>query len=165
MSTPGILSRAVVVARELPASAVNRIVGAVLALPTGIVLGLAMYLTPDPAGFGTHRQLGLSGCVLLTWTGWPCPMCGMTTTFSHLAHLQLVEGVINQPFGLVLFTGTALTFAVGASDLVIGAGRWRQALAWLERRESSVALFLVVGLLVGWTYKILLMKNFFPWSP
>lgn len=132
----------------------DRMVGAVLALPTGTVLAVAGSLTPDPTGMGTHRQLGLGGCAMLTATGIPCPMCGMTTTFTWLAHLHLVRGTLNQPFGLVLFSCTVLAFALGVSDLVLPRGRWRRALAWIDQREGWVAGGLMLGLVAGWAYKI-----------
>ena len=47
---------------------------------------LAMVLTPNPSGLGTHRALGLPPCLFLTLTGWLCPSCGLTTSFTHFAH-------------------------------------------------------------------------------
>lgn len=139
----------------LSTSIQDRLVGAVLALPTGTVLGLAVSLTPDPSGMGTHRQLGLGGCSMLVSTGVPCPMCGMTTTFAHLAHLHLLDGLLTQPFGVVLFTLTTLTFLVGVSDLALPARRWRRTLAWIEPREGWIAGGLMAGLVLGWAYKVL----------
>lgn len=146
--------------RAVPLGLQNRMVGLLLAGPTGLVLAIARALTPDPAGVGTHRQLGLGGCALLTFTGTPCPMCGMTTTFSHLAHLEIWQGVINQPFGLILFALTVLSFSVGAYDLLTGVGLWRRLLRVVERWETHVAVALMIGLILGWTYKIAAVQNF-----
>ena len=33
---------------------------------------------------GTHQQLGLPPCNFVTLTGYPCPACGMTTSFALL---------------------------------------------------------------------------------
>lgn len=132
----------------------DRLVGAAVALPSGVVLSVARSLTPDPAGMGTHLQLGLGGCAFLTATGVPCPMCGMTTTFTHLAHFSPLEALVTQPFGVVLFAGTVAAFAVGTADLVSPAGRWRRLVSWLDRREGWVAGFLLLGLVAGWAYKI-----------
>ena len=128
---------------RLSSAVQDRLIGLILFLPTGTVLGIALYLTPNPAGMGTHRQLGLGGCAVLTMTGFPCPMCGMTTTFTHLAHLHLIEGTLNQPFGLFLFLATVLGAAVGLLDLIRPAGRWRRVLGWIERRETALAVFLL----------------------
>ncbi len=140
----------------------DRIMGAIIGLPTGSVLLTALLLTPDPSGMGTHRQLGLSGCAVLTLSGYPCPMCGMTTTFTHLAHLQIIEGTINQPFGLFLFTGTLLAFLVGAADMIFARGAWRRALAVVERFELAIAIGLLGGMFAGWAYKIALVKDYLP---
>lgn len=45
--------------------------------------GLSAWLSPDPQGHGTHRQLGLAPCSFLMLTGRPCPSCGATTAFAH----------------------------------------------------------------------------------
>lgn len=138
----------------LAAATQDRLIGLGMALPTGVLLVVARSLDPDPAGMGTHKQLGLGGCAMLTGTGVPCPMCGMTTTFAHLADLHLVEGTLNQPFGLVLFLGTVFSFALGTSDLLMPRGRWRKVLAVVDRHEALVAGGLLVGLVAGWAYKI-----------
>lgn len=141
----------------------DRLVGLTLLAPTGTVLGIAMYLTPDPAGMGTHRQLGLGGCALLTMTGLPCPMCGMTTTFTHLAHLHVIEGIVNQPFGLFLFLATVLGAVVGLLDLISPSARWRRVLGWIDRRETALAIFLLGGMGLGWVYKVIMVKGFPFW--
>ncbi len=137
----------------------DRLVGLALSLPSGIVLAIAGLLTPDPSGLGTHRQLGLGGCAMLTGTGVPCPMCGMTTTFTHLAHLQPVQGALNQPFGVVLFACTVAAFAVGLSDLAVPRGRWRRALGLVDRHEGKIAGGLLLGLVLGWLYKIAVVRE------
>ena len=141
----------------------DRLVGLALLLPTGTVLGIAISLTPDPSGMGTHRQLGLGSCAILSATGLPCPMCGMTTTFTHLAHLHLIEGILNQPFGLFLFLGTVAGAVVGLLDVIRPAGRWRRILQWIEQRETALAVFLLAGMGLGWLYKVILVKGFPFW--
>ena len=135
----------------------DRLVGFLVALPTGMVLAVARGLTPSADGVGTHMQLGLGGCTVLTTTGWPCPMCGMTTTFSHLAHLQPLEAVATQPFGVVLFVATLWIFAVGAADALVPRGRWRRLLDVLVRNEVQVAVGTLAGLGLGWMYKVAMM--------
>lgn len=137
----------------LPSWLLDRAVGAVIGLPSLGVLLIGAWLTPSPQGYGTHTQLGMGGCTMLTLSGWPCPMCGMTTTFSHMSHLHLLDAAINQPFGVVLWSLTLATAAIGLSDLVAARGLWRKALAVVQRREDTYAMFLLVGLLGGWLYK------------
>ena len=148
---------------RLSSATQDRLVGLSLFLPSGTVLGIAVSLTPDPAGMGTHRQLGLGGCAILTATGLPCPMCGMTTTFTHLAHFHLLDGMLNQPFGLFLFLGTVLAAGVGLLDLLMPASRWRMVLGWIERRETALAVFLLAGMGLGWIYKVVMVKGFPFW--
>ena len=131
----------------------DRLIGAVLAVPSGVVLGIALSLSPDPAGVGTHQQLGLGGCTILTAFGVPCPMCGMTTTFTHFAHLEILDGFLNQPFGAVLFGLTVLFFATGTADLVQPAARWRRLLGVLDRHEGAIAAVLLLGMIGGWAWK------------
>ncbi len=140
-----------------PAGSLNRAVGLVVGAPAWTVLGLAAWLTPASEGFGTHLQLGLSECTMLHLTGYPCPMCGMTTTFALLAHFRPVDAFFNQPFGLVLFSATVAAAAIGFADLLSGRGYWRSALRWIDRRESRLAGVLMFGMLGGWVYKVIRM--------
>ena len=55
------------------------------------VLGVARWLAPAQAGHSTHTQLGLDPCTFLALTGWPCPMCGATTTFALMADGRIVQ--------------------------------------------------------------------------
>ena len=135
----------------------TRLIGAAVATPALLVLGLSAWLTPNPQGYGTHLQLGLSGCTLLELTGWPCPMCGMTTTFALLAHLRPLDALRTQPFGLVLFGITVLAAVLGGLDLLAGRGALRAALRRMEPFEGRISVGLLVGLLVGWAYKAALL--------
>jgi hypothetical protein len=143
--------------RAFPEASVSRSVGLALALPTWTVLGIARWLEPAAEGFGTHRQLGLAGCTVMTLTGWPCPMCGMTTTFSLMADLRFAEAFHNQPFGVVLFTLTFLGALVGLADTLSGGGLLWRILRWLSPYEQKIALSLLVGMILGWGWKMLLM--------
>lgn len=161
----GVFARPVRWFQALGAAVQDRLVGLALALPSGAVLGTALWLSPDPAGVGTHRQLGLGGCTILTNFGVPCPMCGMTTTFTHLAHLEVVPGVLNQPFGLVLFSATVAAFAIGLSDLVLPRQRWRRVLAVVDRHEGKIAAGLLLGMFGGWAWKWAAMEGMLSFLP
>lgn len=39
-----------------------------------------------PRTHGTHRQLGLPACTMLSTVGFPCPSCGMTTSIALVFH-------------------------------------------------------------------------------
>ncbi len=144
---------------RIPASLIDRSVGALLFFPGATVLGLSGWLTPSAAGVGTHTQLGLGACMMLSLTGIPCPMCGMTTTFALMAEGRVIEALKNQPFGVVLFLLTLLGTGLGATELVLARGTWRRVMAWVEAREARVAVGILVGMILGWGYKILLLKG------
>ena len=76
------------------------------------VLVLSRWLRPDPSGMGTHRQLGLPACALLTLTGLPCPACGLTTAFAHMARWHLSAALRANPLGVPLFALTVAVFMV-----------------------------------------------------
>ena len=145
--------------RRRTAHTQDRLVGITLALPSGLVLVIARLLTPAAEGIGTHKQLGLGGCTVLTLTGYPCPMCGMTTTFTHMAHLEPLAALATQPFGVVLFSATVAVFSIALADLIHPAGRWRRTMGWLERREGWMAGGLLLGLALGWIYKLSVMQG------
>jgi hypothetical protein len=135
----------------------HRILGALFAFPSWGVLGIARALQPSPNGFGTHRQLGLASCSMLAFTGWPCPMCGMTTTFAWMARGSVSEALRTQPFGIVLFLCTALVALLGAFDLLTGRGALGRLGSLLQRVETKVATGLLGGMLLGWAYKAMIL--------
>ncbi len=140
-----------------PPGIADRVAGFVLGGGAIAVLGIAMHLTPDPNGYGTHRQLGLGACTMMSLTGWPCPMCGMTTTFTLFAHGRLLEAMVNQPFGTVLFPATVAMALLGLVDAATGRGAQRGALRWIQRRERMWAGILLFGMIGGWIYKCVRM--------
>jgi hypothetical protein len=80
---------------------------ALIAVGLVTVFGIARWLNPrnedgSPRRMETHRQLGLPPCTFYWVTGWPCPSCGMTTSFSHLAHGDMGESLRSNPAGTLL---------------------------------------------------------------
>ena len=139
---------------RLHGAAGRRVLSLLIGLPTWAVLATAISLSPDPRGFGTHRQLGLGTCTVMRLTGYPCPMCGMTTCFTHMAHLDPLGALLAQPFGVVLFLVTLGLASVAAVELISPRGRWERLLNQVMLREQTLAMILVVGLLSGWVYKL-----------
>lgn len=135
----------------------RRMVSLVLVLGTGFVLALAAWLTPATQGHGTHQQLGLNGCSVLTATGYPCPMCGATTTFAHWAHLQPIQGLINQPFASLLFLMTVATFGISLVETVDPRGRWRQLSDWVGTADLPLSILFLGFMIASWVYKMWLM--------
>jgi len=132
----------------------DRIFSVLALVPAGALLTIAARLDPDPAGMGTHRQMGLGPCSFLTWTGWPCPTCGMTTTFSLAADGRLLDAFINQPFGLVLFLVDVAIVVVAILELVAPRRRWRRLFAWVMDREGWASLAILIGMMCGWAVRL-----------
>ena len=142
----------------LSARTLSRVISIGLAGGTGTVLGLAAWLEPSPLGHSTHTQLGLGSCTFLTLSGFPCPMCGMTTTFSLMAHFHPIAALLNQPFGVVLFLMTVGVFAISVSEAVLPRDRWSRLLDRLAPWETLLATLFLVGMALGWLYKIAVMR-------
>jgi hypothetical protein len=115
------------------------------------VLAIAARLDPDARGVGTHEQLGLAPCGWLVQFGWPCMSCGMTTAFSHMAHLRPLSALAAQPMGAVLYLATAVTAVLTAVSVVTGRD-WPSLYIYLyEPRVWSGVLLMWMA---AWAYKI-----------
>lgn len=97
-------------ARDARLSVGGRILALLLAALAASVLGVAAWMNPDPAGHGTHMELGLPPCGWAVGLGIPCPTCGMTTSFALAAEGHLLAAAHAQPFGLGLCLSTAAGF-------------------------------------------------------
>ena len=124
-----------------------------LALAVGClaVLITAATLTPDPAGLGTHAELGLAPCGFLTRTGLPCLSCGMTTSFAWFVRGNLLASFYVQPMGCVLALATAMTFWIALYGAITAKPIGR-LLAQLQDRYY-VAPLLALAIL-AWAWKM-----------
>jgi len=66
------------------------------------LLAAAAWLKPNPAGLGTHTQLGLPGCTMYTLVGIRCPGCGMTTSWAHMMKGDLTSALRTNVGGVLL---------------------------------------------------------------
>jgi len=126
-----------------------RLRGLAVAAPCVVALALAAMLTPRKAGHGTHERLGLPPCEFLQRTGYPCPSCGMTTSFAAMAHGQFALALRSQAFGALLSLAVAVLALTGLGELLAG----RPLLDYL-RPGVWWAVVVCVGLLSGWAYKL-----------
>jgi hypothetical protein len=130
----------------------DRLLWLTLATGASLVLLTASQLTPSPTGVGTHTALGLPACGFLAWSGLPCPACGLTTSFAHLARANLSQALAANPMGLPLFALTATAVALS----LLQAYRGTNFLHTLERvRADRAALLLVLALLLSWAARLL----------
>lgn len=129
----------------------SRIVWLVLfALPLAVLI-TATTITPDPAGHGTHTQLGLPPCGFLMATGLPCPGCGLTTSFSHMVRLQVAGAARANPFGVALFLVTFFTIPVAGWGMVRGL----PVMDTLERLHfEKVVVLLAASSTVVWLIRL-----------
>jgi hypothetical protein len=145
----------VVVAARAPRRSSARLVPAIIFGLGASVLGLSAYLTPDPTGLGTHRQLGLPPCGFLLATGYPCPTCGYTTAFALAAHGRVWASLRTQPAGAILALALCALTLVSAYALVTGS-----TLAPVARLLRPALLMAAGALVLGaWVYKVLLVSH------
>ena len=115
------------------------------------VLVIARVVTPDPSGYGTHEQLGLPACLFRVVTSLPCPACGLTTSFAHMARLDVLAAARAHALGVPLFVATvaAVPFSIA------GALRaWRFG-ATLRALNASEASLVAVGMLaLAWAVRL-----------
>jgi|688.fasta_scaffold00784_26 hypothetical protein len=115
-----------------------RILLVLIPLGLGSLLIVASQLSPDRRGFGTHQQLGFPECSFILLWDIPCPMCGMTTSWSHLMHGQIMQSFEANQGGALL----GLT-----SMLAIPVCLWRAWLGTATRKNwlsSATLLWLCI---------------------
>ena len=116
------------------------------------LLAVALWLEPDPRGFGTHQQLGLPPCTFSTIFGFRCPSCGMTTSWSHTVRGQLLAAAQANTGGVML---ALLAISVGPWLLVSGVrGCW---IGWNPNAWAGVFVggFVLVVTVVDWVWRSL----------
>ncbi|MBI5362573.1 MAG: DUF2752 domain-containing protein [Planctomycetes bacterium] len=123
--------------------------GANLALV--VLVAFALFVEPDPRGFGTHEKLGLPPCAPMELWNVPCPGCGVTTSFTLAAHGRLLASFVNQPLGAAIAVGVPL-FALWAWRVHLKRGDLRDELS--RRATWPWAVGVTVLVTVAWLYKL-----------
>lgn len=113
--------------------------------------GLCRWLTPPPAGFGAHQQLGLAPCPMPILTGLPCPTCGMTTAFAQMADGHLLAALHAQPAACVI-AAIILSATLLCVDTLRTGRLW--TINWYRVTPAQVAFTAAGTLLCGWLYKL-----------
>lgn len=132
---------------------VSLLVWAVLFAGPVAVLITAAVLTPSLEGHGTHTQLGLPPCGFFVYTGYPCPGCGLTTAFSYMIRLEVIEAFRANPFGILLFLCTAAMVPLS----MVGMVRRMPVVDVLDRLHAEkIAIGLSIISILVWAVKVAL---------
>ena len=132
----------------------GRLSGLAVAVLCLLLWAVARQVEPDARGIGSHEQLGLAACGFYERTGYPCPTCGMTTAFAHVARGRVIEAFITQPAGAVGAVG-CLAGAVGGMYVALGGRRlfrW-----WQVVKVQTVVMAAVAVLVLGWVWTYVVM--------
>lgn len=127
---------------------VGRLIAAGVALGCLAVLVTATQLRPDENGVGTHRQLGMHPCGMLTLTGVPCPTCGMTTSFTHLLAGNVWRSFVTQPAGFLMAIIAAVAVWIGFYSAITGLPGPRHFRS--PSLRQVIVIFAIVLLAWGW---------------
>lgn len=128
----------------------RRLTGLAAAALAVTPLLLAAGMSPAGEGHGTHTQLGLPECTWAATFDAPCASCGMTTSWTWMAHAGFSEGFLTQPFGAFLAVAAAAVVTAGLHAAVAGA-RIAPLFGWLIRGKAITLL--VTALAAAWVYK------------
>ena len=133
----------------------EKAVQAAVALCCALVIVIAIYLVPDPRGYGTHEQLGLPPCSLAERFNFPGPTCGLTTSFAHMGDLAPVQAFLAQPLGVIGFA-MGVAVVLGAAVSVPLGISW---LPFLRRVKWPVAAWTALGVgIASWVFEIIRWK-------
>jgi Protein of unknown function (DUF2752) len=85
-------------------------------------------------------------CLLRRFTGLPCPGCGMTRAFAHLAKGEWAAAAVDHPFAFVLAVELGLAWLAWGTALV--RGRPVRMPPWFER-AAFVHLLVLTSFWLG----------------
>jgi len=92
-----------------------------------------------PRTHGTHRQLGLPPCTMLSTVGFPCPSCGMTTSIALVFHGD-IPAACRANWAGVLLAGVGVAVAIWLALVAAGIPRPPRLSA-----EVTILAFTITG--------------------
>lgn len=111
---------------------------------------LFVYLNPFEPFFNDVLGIeSVNGCPLFTFTGVPCPMCGMGRVFSCLTDFYIAESFYYNPLGLIFYIILALVLTV------IFALSIRKKRLLLKKPAQKLWYIPVMFVLIMWILNIL----------
>lgn len=125
------------------------------ALSCVAILFAARALEPSPTGLGTHQALGFPPCGFLVYFERPCPGCGLTTAFAHLARFELGSALKANAAGAYLFALNLGLIPLG----LFGALRGTRLSSLFEARASrllltSASALALLAIFGGWIARL-----------
>ena len=127
---------------EYPLNGFARILLAMWGVLLSLVFATALWLDPNPRGFGTHQGLGLPPCTFRENFEVPCPSCGFTTSFSHFVRGQWLQSARVNLAGL----GLAILCAVQIPWAFFSSYQGRM---FRVSNPDQVFLWVLVGTTLG----------------
>jgi len=120
---------------------------ALMAVACGAVLAIAAWIHPydetgEPYSMATHTQLGMPPCNMVVMSGKPCPACGMTTSFSLLAHGDPLASMQANWVGtfLAIFAWSLIPWGLACAI--------RGRLVWVKNPELTLTIILSILLVL-----------------
>ncbi len=143
---------------RFPKSSVGEKIGQVFVLlGCSAAIAVSVYLIPDARGHGTHEELGFPPCAMAELWGVPCPTCGVTTSFAHMARLEVGRAALVQPVGVIGFALAAGGVAVMAVSLSLGFS-WAPV---LRRVNWTILGWITAGVVfASWVFEIVRWRLF-----
>ena len=129
-----------------------------VALGLVLVFAVAWWLNPyddgQPLRMETHRQLGLPPCTFKVVTGYPCPSCGLTTSFALLMKGDIANslranavGTLLAGFWLALIPWSLASSICGRPILLVS----------IEKAVLRALIFFLTLLLLRWIIVLCMM--------
>jgi hypothetical protein len=120
-------------------------------LPLALVAGIPLLLSfLAPLGLSP-----LKSCTLMKLTGYPCPFCGFTRSFSAIAYADWAFAVQSCPLACLVYVVATIAFVWNVTALLLGV---RLARGRLLRLAPPLTRWLIILcgilLLLNWTYRI-----------
>lgn len=105
------------------------------------VLGLTGLLGLFAAKFRLFLLVPFWNCPIRSYTGWPCPGCGLTRVADYFSHGQFKLALIANPLGTLAASGFVLAVIAGLAHLVF---KFPIPAVYLSHREARILRTVVI---------------------
>ncbi|MEW6263595.1 MAG: DUF2752 domain-containing protein [Thermodesulfobacteriota bacterium] len=118
--------------------------------PLILAAGLPLIL----AGYLPVERLPQDICLFLSWTGLPCPFCGLTRSFLALARGDWVWAGSNCPLAVAIFLAAVLILVWSGVELLTGRQGKPGPYAGLTGRPGLWACLVGLAVILNWVYRL-----------